>query len=493
MTTHTTTTPPEPEAPTDELQQAEQATPRVRELLSFDDCPTLPDSAHIDPAVGLGACDWLDRYIDFSRLWSPRAFDGFHEAVALWVLSTVAARRVLANMGKWRFTNLYIALTARTSLYAKSSTAEIGIQTLNRAGLSWLLTADSATPQKFITDLTNRLDDHYNELSAEEQKIKRLKLAMAGQRGWYFDEFGQHVAAMMRDGGFMSDFRGLLRRMDDTPERYEYGSIGRGSDIIERPYLALLANLTTDDLRPFARKGAGLWGDGFLARFALVCPSDGERKTERFPPGERAIPAELLTPLVNWHNRLKMPTVEIVDTADKEGSPTGRKRAEIGPICQTVLEINGDVREAFYAYHDGLLDLLGANQNHDLDGNYARFAEKALRISVVLASVSGAEQISMPHWARAQSITESWRAGLHELYRQINQPEPSDERKNEERLLITVQKLINPTAADAARYIRNLSSSEAARVLDGLVETGVLAVAATTNRRTKRYAFPSQS
>lgn len=468
--------------PQDDTQQPESnIKPYAFEL------PALPESARIDPAVGVGACPWLDAYIDFSRRWSPRAFDDFHEAVGLWVLSTVAARRVQAHMGKPRFTNLYIALTARTSLYTKSSTAEIGIQLLNKAGIAYLLAADCSTPQKFISDLTTKLPEEYEDLSPEQQEVKRRRLGFAGQRGWYYDEFGQHVSAMLREGGIMADFRGLLRRFDDTPERYEYGTIGRGSDIIERPYLALLANLTPADLRPFARRGSGLWGDGFLARFALITPPEGGRLRDRFPSGERVLPGELLTPIANWHHHLGIPKVDLSDVLDKNSQPTGKKQVDsISPLVSFPLDIPPDVTDAFYAYLDGLLDMVEKSENHDLDGNYARLAEKALRVSMLLASISGVP-LGLAHWARAQETTERWRAGLHELYSQINEPGLSAEKETEERLLLTIQKLGGAaTAAEAARYVRNLGSGEAARILDGLVGAGEL-FSEQTGKKTRRY------
>jgi hypothetical protein len=315
---------------------------------------------------------------------------------------------------------------------------------------------------------------------------------LAGQRGWFYDDFGQHIAAMMREGGFMADFRGLLRRMDDTPNRYEYGTIGRGSDVIERPYLALLANMTPDDLRPFAKRGAGLWGDGFMARFALIAPPEGDLKKERFPSGERKIPAELLTPIRLWHERLGVPKVDVYDVLNKDDKGTGYKRVEVMPKLPVTLTVPTDVFEAFYAYHDCLLDLVNTNGNHDLDGNYARLAEKALRVSVLLASVMDCNQVEMKHWARAQSITERWRIGLHELYQQINEPNQSEERENEERILEIVRKLEGATAAEAARYM-HVSSSEAARLLDSLVNVGVLEVEKTTRKGTKSYYFPKRN
>jgi hypothetical protein len=439
---------------------------------TIPDMPELPEAAQVPESAGAQACPWLDDYIRFSRQWSPRAFDGFHEAVGLWVLSTVAARRVRCNFGKQRFGNLYIALTARTSLFAKSSTAEIGLQTIQNAGLNWLLAADSATPQKFVADLTPRLSVNYDELDDEQRTWARLRLALPGQRGWYYDEFGQHIAAMLREGGYMADFRGLLRKFDDTPERYEYGSIGRGNDVIELPYLALLANLTPDDLRQFAKRGSALWGDGFLARFALITPPEGERKTDRFPAGERNIPSSLSEPLQKWHQRLGMPDVRIFDVLNEKNEKTGKK-FERTPRPAVNLVLDPAVFDAIYAYQDGLLDLIATQDNHDLDGNYARFGEKALRIALLLASVNGDLRVEMHHWARAQAITERWRAGLHELYIQVNQPPPSEDRENEERVLSIIARRQQATKRELRQRIR-LDGMSLDRAITALLDAGLI-------------------
>lgn len=454
-----------------------------------EDVPELPEAARIDPRLGIGACPWLDDYIAFSRFWSPRAFDHFHEAVGVWVLSSVAARRVLVHLSKPRYPSLYITLTARTSMHAKSTTAEIGLQTINKAGLGWLLAADNATPQKFIKDLTPTLPEDYNQLSDDDRTIVRNRLALAGQRGWYYDEFGQHIAAMMRDGGFMADFRGLLRRFDDAPDHYEYGTVGRGTDRVTRPYLALLANMTPSDLAPFAKKGAALWGDGFLARFATITPPDGERQRARFPDGERVIPQALIKGLRDWHERLGLPQVTITDMAGEDGKPTGRKRPVVGAVNVTTLDLPPDVKEAFYAYHDGLQDITERNENYDLDGNYARLAEKALRVAILFASVNNDPALTLAHWAAAQSIAERWRAGLHELYAQVGRG-ISEDRENEDTVTMILGRLGGTgTANDVKRFMRSLSTGEITRILDGLCAAGVTEVVETTKKRTKRYAL----
>ena len=151
----------------------------------YDDlAPTLPRSAQVDPVLARAGCPWLGHYTLFSTKWSPRAFAGFHEDIALWLLSTVAARRVFVHCGPRHFTNLYIALVARTSVWAKSTTVDIGIATLRAAGLDWLLASDDATPQKFISDLTLTVPRDYDLLDDEAQERARLRLSFAGKRGW---------------------------------------------------------------------------------------------------------------------------------------------------------------------------------------------------------------------------------------------------------------------------------------------------------------------
>jgi hypothetical protein len=77
----------------------------------------------------------MDAYIEFSRRWSPRSFEGFHEACALWLLSTIAARRVRVHFSDLHYTNLYLSLARRTTMHAKSSATSIARDVLLK-GLS---------------------------------------------------------------------------------------------------------------------------------------------------------------------------------------------------------------------------------------------------------------------------------------------------------------------------------------------------------------------
>lgn len=437
--------------------------------------PPLPDAVRLPDELAADACPWLDAYVRFSRLWSPRAYDDFHESVGLWLLSTVAARRVSIDLGKRRYTNLYIALTARTSVYAKSTTADIARSVLAEAGLSHLLAPDDATPQAFVRGLTYELPAEWERMSEMQRQQTIQKLTFAGQQGWFFDEFGQKVSAMMRDGGHMADFRGLLRKFDDTPDVYEYVTIGRGRDVVHRPYLALLANLTPADLQPYAKRGAALWGDGFWARFAFLTPPEGyERKKGRFPTYARKVPEELSDPLRFWHRRLGIPTPDVVERTGEGGK--SRYYELVPNYMQTQsCTLGSGVFEAWYAYNDALGDIIDASKQIDLDGNYTRFAEKALRVAMLIASLGNAGRIEMKHWARAQQVSETWRRNLHHLYQIVtSEQQQSKYERIEENILKLIAERGPLTKRELYQNVHGLDSSQAGIVLKAMTETGLL-------------------
>jgi hypothetical protein len=478
----------------DLIRQAVFAADLKAELIQAQDLvdqvhiPPLPSSCQIAAKEGGNACSWLDDYVLHSKLWSPRGYEGFHESCGLWILSVIAARRILVHMGKPRYTPLYIALTARTSSFSKSTTAGIAVSTLKRAGLDHLLMPDNSTPQKFLIEMKSTLPEDYAEMD-EFGKARILnKVAFAGQRGWYFEEFGQGIAAMMRRDGPMTDFRGLLRRFDDTPDQYESGTIGRGNELVEKPYLSLLVSLTPADLAPFAQRGSSLWGDGFLARFALVTPPNRARRRGRFPKGERIIPENIYLPLQNWHKRLGIPEVDMLDekATGKDGKTLNALRVKVQPVEPVVLDLADDVFEAFYAYDDGLNEVCSKIAMEDLDGNYGRFSEKALRLATIFASLNNSPKVQFNHWARAQAITELWRTGLHNLQQQINTPRVSEEHETEDRILKIIKKLKGASAREIRQYTK-LPTKQIYLSLDGLIQAELVAKEAVG--RTTKFTY----
>ena len=234
-----------------------------------------------------------------------------------------------------------------------------------------------------------------------------------------------------------------------------------------------------------------LWHDGFWARWAFVTPPiDQAPGTGRFPTSEIEIPSSLIDPLKAWHQRLGIPNVEITAALDEDLEPTGSYNLEKEETRSTSMALEKSVIDAYYAYHDGLLEAAreSATQGqYDLLGNYGRMAEKALRIAILLASVSGFRKIELCHWVRAQEIVERWRANLHDLFEQINTTQPSSGRLAEDKICDVLTRHPASTAAQISRYIRGMSTQEVDTICLQLVNYGKLQIVETTKSNTKRY------
>jgi hypothetical protein len=450
--------------------------------------PVLPKDAQVDAALAAQASPWLDAYIHWSQRWAPRAFDEFHEACGLFALSTTAARRVRIDLGPGSYTSLYLAMTARTTVYTKSTAAELAVALLRRAGLGLLLAADDSTPQAFISAMTAVVPDTADDFSAEAKVALCQRLAFAAQKGWFYEEFGQHLEAMMRRDGPMAAFRSLLRRLDDHQEEYTYHTISRGQERLERPYVTLLASLTPADLRPFAGHQSTLWRDGYFARFAFIVPPAGAYSDAEFPQASLSYPATLLTPLMAWHQRLGIPTVDL-EPILKQGKPTGRYRLQREPLRETTYRLGPEARQAFYRYDLALRRLARQQGQEDLDGSYGRLAMKALRIAALLASLDddGRHTIELAHWHRGQQIVERWRASLHRLIGQLEAgTAESRQAKVEEHLIRTLKKQGLMTKRDLQRRT-GMAALDLLKGLDALEDVGLVKTVETAQTTKYRY------
>jgi hypothetical protein len=455
-------------------------------------CPELPHAAKVDDERAKEASLFLDDYVAFSTRWAPRSYQGFHEAAALFALSTTAAHRVKIAFGPHGvFTSLYMALASRTSMFTKTTCVDIALALLRLAGMQALLADDDATPAAFLRSLTLHIPDDYGEMPLEAQEALRHRLAFAGQKGWFYEEWGQHLYAMMMKEGQMAAFRSILRRLDDHKDEYVYSTISRGRDVLMRPYVALLANVTPADLRPFLRAQSPLWRDGYVARFAFITPDNTDASIARFPEGDMQMSRPLVTTLASWHTRLGIPRVTLEPILDNKKKATGRYQ----PVFtqhhrETVYQLCPQVREAFYAYDEALHVLMKQSKNEDLDGSYARFPMKALRIAGLLASLhdeSGSHTIWPRHWHRGQQIAERWRADLHKLIKQVSEGEPvSRESKAEARVLAVLRQRGDLTIRDINRWSK-MAHSEILTCLQVLREAGV--VTETTTARATKYHY----
>jgi hypothetical protein len=405
--------------------------------------PPLPDGVALPAETSALACPLREEYIHYSELLSPEGYKDFHDACFWGMLSIIAARRISVNFSLPIYTPLYIALAARTSLYAKTETAKVVKVVLKAAGLDWLLGPDRTTPQKLLSDMAGTsIPRDYGRQTPEEQALFKLRLATPGQLGWINDELGKFVKGMLRPNSIMADFADLLLTFDSCPEVYRNATLARSSEPIAFPYLALIGCMTLSNIRDHAASGAEFWGDGFWARFAFLTPPPGSQIDAPFTRGHKPVPSSLLVPLRAWHDRLGSPIIELVQATNAQGEPTGEyEQRLVSQRRETCLSVSDAAYAGWCRYRSALKGMITTFPNEDLDGSYDRLPIKAIRIAALSASLQGCHQVELRHWALAQEVAERWRASLHHLYAQVNLPTRAGGPTMEEKIVEAVRHL----------------------------------------------------
>ena len=453
--------------------------------------PELPDSAYLAPDLARGASPCLDLYLAYSKRVSPEGYEYFHEACFLWTLSVVAARRVRIPLGN-DYTPLMLAMCAETSLYKKTTTAKAAMKWLYECDLGFLLGAKRTTPQKLIYDMSGIIPKNFSDLDKDKQTRVEQRLAFSGQRGWYNDELGKFIKGTMNENSAMADFQQLLLEMDGCEPLYDNSTISRGTEIVEKPYLALLGSMTPANIAKNAKRGAEFWADGFWARFVFICPPKDTSMDAPFDIGDIPVPGYLIQRLVEWHSRLGVPIVEINPVIDNKNKDTGKVDiTRHDSLPEVTCQLGAGVYDAWRRYRSALKQIVTGWHMVDLNGNYERLPTKAMRVAALLASFENDGIIEMRHWALAQAIAERWRAGLHELYAQVNTSrEPTAAATLEDEISRHIYRLesdkhLHPSAADLRNYIKQQSVAKIQETCDAMEKAGILTSEKTSH--TKRY------
>jgi len=109
------------------------------EPVQIDEIPPLAPEVKANEAYAHKASPTLDAIIQFLEYWCTRSYEYFNVAAALWVLSTIAARRVQIKWRKGVWTPFYFLLTSPSTAYAKSEAASYAEQIIVDCGLGYLL------------------------------------------------------------------------------------------------------------------------------------------------------------------------------------------------------------------------------------------------------------------------------------------------------------------------------------------------------------------
>jgi hypothetical protein len=475
-----------PEPTLDDIEIAEEPS----------DMPPLPASVQLPPTLARGACRWLDTYVDFSRKASPEAYDDYHVFCGLWVLSTVSARRVYLQLRRKKiYGNVMIALCGRSSLFAKSTTASVAKDVLYEAYLSHLIGPDRTSPSKLLSNMSgSRVPVDFGDWSIENQEFFKKKLALSGQRGLIFDEFGKFVQGMLRKGSTTSDFAEIFLSLDACPPTYGQDTHARNAEPIQKPFLSLLGAMTPANLKENAKSGADFWTDGFWARFSFVAAPSDAAEDNPLTPDELPVPDELVSALKQWHQDLGVPFADVEEMTDEKGERTGKYRIVRDELPETACSISQEAWQAWKTYRSALKAMTKKFGHDDFDASYQRLSETALRIAVLIASLENDGRIELRHWAKAQELAELLRKNLHELYRQVNRNDYQSETSKLEESILNKMQTLRDKGVDGitvaqlkSRYFKNTSVKMLNDIMENMTKAGILSRKTTDHAVKGKY------
>lgn len=374
----------------DELFRLAEAQPAMVEMA----IPPLPDSARLDPGLGIGAGAWIDVYTGYARAGSPMTPLSFHESAALALAATAIAGRLVLHMPFDDIRpNLFIAWVAPTTLYRKTTGMNIARKVAWNI-FSHLLAPQDTTPEAFLSDLAGQQPANYATMTTDEQQAWAKERNFAAQRGWILDE----LSGLMNNAG--KDYNaGLLEsmlRFYDCDPSYTRSLRGQGRISVKNSCLTLLG-ASTPQAMAYHLNSETLWGNGWWPRFAILTPDPG--RPEWKEAEDRAMPPEYEQGIRNLYERLPHPKWP-------DELPT-----------ETVVLAPG-VYDAWTKYNRAVsYELLTPDLPAQLWGSYGRLPAIILKVAMILAALDWPEgqpcRIELVHLARAQGITETWRASVH--------------------------------------------------------------------------------
>lgn len=387
--------------------------------------PELPDSAQI-PAEN-ASCKWLDDYIEFSREESPVAWDGYHEACGLWLLSTLAARRIAYRpaLTVTIYPNLFISLVGISTLWRKSTTANVARYVLKQVGAGELLYPYVSTAENLLHIMKPpRTAQGWNSLDDEERLARLESWRWAHVKGLYVDELGVRISSILNRRGVYAGLYQLLLQAG-RGEPIGQHTLGRGLEATEHGYITLMGSMTPANLNKMGAEDSDLWQDGFFSRFVFSCPPVEARPFSARWKHTEHVPNEVLNPLADWHKRLGRPDPAVMEIMDDDDKPTGEVRVSVKVPAPNYLKIEPAAYDAFYRYDAAMTDIVyeaSQDGNFTMAPSYQSLPTAAMKIAMLLASLEGYDEIRFRHWARGQQAAERFRESLHNLFEQVEQP-----------------------------------------------------------------------
>lgn len=467
---HVTASKPAPVAVIEETEDE----PNEDESADFpitSNMPELPKVARLDPALekdAKKAGKFIGDYMAFAMKAAPMTPPLFHQTFALAILSTAIARRVYVRGGTDAiYPNLYILLSARSTLYTKTTGYNAALKVLEAAGLSHLNLPDGMTPQSLMTELSNRAQDNFTSWDKEEQDDWKQERLFAGQRAWWVDEAARLLNQLQQK--HLAELGDIMLKLYECPPKIKVSTQMRGRETVRNSYLTICGPTTPAALRPHLKNNM-YWGNGLFSRFLLVSPDTAPVRV--FYPEPFAMPASLPKHI----NQLAFDRLE---------SP---KESALGPASAPPAieaKIGSEVRQMWDNYHAAMYELIGKKAVAEkLEPWYGRITTNAIKIAMLLAASDWARmakgnplEIHPAHWARAQEFTEGYRASLHRMIEDASLPIESEDDELAEKIIARVKSGIRTSRRELTQdlHVRaGLARQRFDTIISQLIDDGVL-------------------
>lgn len=454
--------------------------------------PPLPAAAQLSDSL-VARAETVGHFHRDCMAWlskrSPMTPRLFLESGPLWVVGLAVARRCVLRLGFGDiYPNLYYLWVAPTTYFHKS-TGLNAITDMVRDTIPHLLLPATTSPEMLVAKLAGERPANYEKLLPFEQRLEDMAVRFAGQRGIIIDE----ASKMLIPKKYMEGHTETLMEMFDAPRRLERELRGDGKLIVYHPALALIGATTPARLGRYITDSE--WEDGLMARFLCLTPT--EREIACVLNGQdlahHEFPTDLKARLLRIYNAFPLP-------AD-EAALYGLDEPVRHPALTATLERG--VYDRFNAYYAALHALTDPRKNLDerLRGNYGRFATVALKLALILAVMdwadAGAEaapRITEAHWARAQMLTEAYRASVHRL---VDELSIGADVKNDKKVLDFIAREASrpPSAREILRGAGVKTRKEVDATLAALLDDSVIEVVErkTSGRPARAYQLAASA
>jgi hypothetical protein len=399
------------------LQGRAVATPASLSKVAGSATPDLPQAALLTPELEARAAEvgqWLDAYVSFACDVSPLTPPELHQSAGLWLGSVAIARRVRLRLRHDDlFPNLLVLWICDTTIYAKTTGLNIA-KRFARSVFPHLLAVSEFSPEALLDDFAGRQPLGLQDLPEEDRRLWTERRNFAAQRGIVLDEAASLFSSFKRD--YNAGLPYYLLRLSDCDSEVEKLTRGAGKVVAHNTYLSFLGSTTAAAL--MRTDLDFLWGSGLWPRFALLTPSE-------LPPWRSPKPG---------HCALRRLAEEKLPKPVYPAAPQ---------TCD--VQLGDGVHAAWRAYARAMIrDILTSPEAPDkrLWGVYGRLPSQAFKVAVILAAFDWAEgdgaavpMVSLAHWARGQTIAESWRASAHRLLDSLSNRRVVEEHNKEDRIL----------------------------------------------------------